>query len=142
MARPRILKLVGQLGAEITQGQNTFAVVPFDPKYQTDGREWRFLWRLDPPSGEASETPTRSSYYEATFKNDGRYTVTVEAIDEYGLKSEPYVYAFDVALPKEDPVEVWVRELAAGVQCLPPFTSSAFSRSCSSIRMQVGRGAQ
>ncbi len=111
---PRIVKLVGQLGSEgakITQAQHTFAAIAFDPKYQTDGREWRFLWRLDPPSGEPGETRTRSSYYEAVFEDDGRHRVTVQAIDEYGLRSEPYVYAFDVALPKEDPVEIWAERI-------------------------------
>jgi hypothetical protein len=111
---PRIVKLIGQLGskgAQITQMQHTFAAVPFDPKYETEGREWRFLWRLEQPSGETSETLTRSSYYEAAFEGDGQYKVAVQAIDKHGLKSEPYVYRFDVALPTEDPLEIWVTRI-------------------------------
>jgi hypothetical protein len=72
--RPEIVKFVGQSGAEdeakITQAWHTFAVIAFDPKYQTDGREWRFLWRLDSPSGESKEVSTRSSYYEGAFEED------------------------------------------------------------------------
>jgi hypothetical protein len=38
--------------------------------------------------------------------------VSVQAIDEYGLRSEPpHTYSFDVALPKDDPVEIWVERI-------------------------------
>lgn len=110
--QPQIVDLVGAAKSaraqRITQNRHTFAVVPFDPSYRTEGLEWRFQWRLEPPSGEARTVERRSPYFDARFEQDGEYILSVQAIDVNGFRSDPYVHKLEVALPTETPLDVWV----------------------------------
>ena len=104
----RIVEVIGKVG-EVTQAEQTIAVVAFDGSYLTQPGMFHYLWRMtergllgDRPSPEIK---TRSSIYRTSFDHDGSYQLRVVAVDRYGNRSEPKDINFKVHLPK--PNSLW-----------------------------------
>jgi hypothetical protein len=88
---PRIVELIGRLDSgenplKISQQQYTFAVLPFDPNYQTALSQFRYHWTLkrDVMDKPLDDRIVRSSVYTSEFPEDGRYTVRVVVSDIHG----------------------------------------------------------
>lgn len=120
--RPEIVELVGAVESgrrqRITQRRHTFAAVPFDPTFQTEGRDWRFRWELELPTGELTTRHGRDPYFEARLDREGRYTVRVQAIDKHGFRSESRVHDLEVELPEDTLFEAWARRVLTGGSAL------------------------
>jgi hypothetical protein len=102
----RIIEVIGKVG-EVTQAEQTVAVVAFDPSYLTQPGMFHYVWRMterglfgDRPGPEIT---TRSSVYRAAFDHDGAYRLRVAAVYRYGNRSEPRDIDFKVTLPKPKP---------------------------------------
>jgi len=104
----RIVEVIGKVG-DITQAEQTVAVVAFDNSYLTQSGMFHYIWRVA-EEGVVSDRPgpeieTRSSIYRATFDHDGTYQLRVVAVDRYGNRSAPKDIDFRVTLPK--PRTLW-----------------------------------
>lgn len=106
---PRVLQLAGEAGPQQNSARRRFTVRAFDPEYQTQAAEWRYVWQLTRPNGESRRIEDRSGSFDASLGQDGPYVLSVRAIAGSGAQSEPYVYRFEVRLPA--PV---VRQLGFG----------------------------
>jgi len=110
-ARPEIVTIVGAGdGADeisINQTQHVIAARAFDPSYLTHENLFRFDWTLRTSGALGSNIidrmVSRVAYYTARFKEDGRYTLNVVAIDRYGNRSDPREIKIAVSLPKASP---------------------------------------
>ncbi|HJT15524.1 MAG TPA: hypothetical protein VJ790_23075, partial [Dongiaceae bacterium] len=110
-AQPEIVMLVGaEEGTDeisIKQAQHMIAARAFDPSYRTPESLFRFDWTLQ--KGELlgptfiERLVSRAAYYTARFKEDGRYALTVVAVDRYGNRSNPREIKIAVSLPKASP---------------------------------------
>ena len=104
----RIIDVIGKDG-EVTQAEQTFAVVAFDGSYLTLPDMFHYIWRttevglLGDKAGP--EIKTKSSVYRANFDHDGAYQLRVIAVDRYGNRSDPRDINFKVALPR--PKSLW-----------------------------------
>jgi ligand-binding sensor domain-containing protein len=110
----RVVEVIGKTG-EVTQAEQTVAVVAFDGSYLTQPEMFHYLWRLNEinlfGTTPGPETKTRSSVYRAVFPHDGAYQLRVAAVDRYGNRSEPKDINFNVTLPK--PKTLWETLVAA-----------------------------
>jgi hypothetical protein len=114
---PEILDLVGRPEKDrVTQSRHTFAVILFDPTYQMAGKMFRYHWVLTRHTILHTVTHDESTTYipvkTFTFKEqeDGHYILTVTAIDTHGVRSRPFPYPFEVALPRPPPpLLVWLK---------------------------------
>src|SRR5262249_17436105 len=111
---PRIVDVIGNVG-EVSQVEQTGAVVAFDPSYLTQPGMFHYVWRMTEigllGNMPGPEIKTRSSVYKATFDHDGAYQLRVIAVDRYGNRSDPKDINFKVALPK--PKTLWETLVAA-----------------------------
>jgi hypothetical protein len=92
--------VAGKVG-EVTQADQTVAVVAFDSSYLTQPGKFHYVWRLD----DGPEVKTRSSFYRTNFDHDGVYQLRVIAVDRFGNRSDPKDINFKVTLPK--PKTLW-----------------------------------
>jgi hypothetical protein len=100
---PEMVTIIGQL-ERVTQPQQTFAAVAFDPAYQTESHQFRYHWVLTHEGQAKIDEVTRSAVKTFPFETDGRYTLTITAIDRYGYRSAPSPHRFTVELPKPSPL--------------------------------------
>ena len=104
----RIIDVIGK-DEEVTQGEQSVAVVAFDDNYLTQPGMFRYVWRLTEigirRAKPGPEIQTRSSAFRATFDHDGAYELRVIAVDRYGNRSDPKDVKFNVTLPK--PKSLW-----------------------------------
>ena len=125
---PEIADFIGRPEKDrITQSRHTFAVIPFDPTYQTTLDRFHYYWvltrhtLLHTVTHDESTTHTPAKTFTFTEQEDGHYTVTVTAIDTHGVRSTPFSYDFEVALPgPPPPLLVWLKRsmLSGGVLSL------------------------
>jgi hypothetical protein len=114
---PEIVDLIGRPEKNrVTQSRHTFGIIPFDPTYQTTLDGFHYHWVLTRHTllhtVTHEETTTHTPAKTFTFKEheDGSYTVTVTAIDTHGVRSTPFAYGFEVALPElPPPLLVWLK---------------------------------
>ena len=114
---PEIADLIGRPEKDrITQSRHTFAVIPFDPTYQTTLDRFHYYWALTrhtllhTVTHDESTTHTPAKTFTFTEQEDGHYTVAVTAIDTHGVRSIPFSYEFEVALPGPPPPwQVWLK---------------------------------
>jgi hypothetical protein len=104
----RIIDVIGKDG-EVTQAQQTVAVVAFDGSYLTQPGMFHYVWRMTEVdllgAKPGPEIKTKSSIYRATFDHDGAYKLRVIAVDRYGSWSDPRDINFKVTLPR--PKSLW-----------------------------------
>jgi hypothetical protein len=104
----RIVDVIGKVG-EVTQAEQTVAVVAFDSSYLTQPGMFHYVWRMteirSPSYRPGPEIKTRSSVYRTNFEHDGAYQLRVIAVDRYGNRSDPRDIDFQVVLPK--PKTIW-----------------------------------
>jgi Two component regulator propeller len=109
----RIVDMIGKAG-EVSQAEQTIAVVAFDGSYLTPPGMFHYLWTLTERGllggRPGTEVRTLSPVYKASFDHDGSYRLSVTAIGRYGDRSEPKDIDFQVTLPK--PQTLWDRLLA------------------------------
>ncbi len=112
----RVIEVVGiRKDGEVTQAEQTVAVIAFDSSYLTPPWMFHYAWKLSEvgPFGRrpGPEIKTKSSVYKVVFPHDGAYQLRVVALDRYGNRSEPKTIDFKVDLPK--PKSLWDRLAAA-----------------------------
>src|SRR5207245_1545045 len=102
----------------VTQSRHTFAVIPFDPMYQTPLEGFHYHWvltrhtLLNTVTHDESTTHTPAKTFTFKEQEDGSYTVIVTAIDMHGVRSTPFPYEFEVALPRPPtPLQVWLKRV-------------------------------
>jgi ligand-binding sensor domain-containing protein len=88
----RIVDVIGKVG-DVTQSEQTVAVEAFDDTYLTSPEMFHFIWALDeidtPKSVPDNEIQTKSPIHKVVFPHDGRYRLSVTAVDRYGNRSLP-----------------------------------------------------
>ena len=104
---PRIVDVIGGQAngvTEVTEQEQTVAVVAFDGSYLTQPGMFRYVWRVAElghfGASMGQQITTRSPFYRVPFPHDGTYQLRVIAVDRYGNRSEPKDINFKVTLPK------------------------------------------
>ena len=114
----RIVDVIGGQAngvTEVTEPEQTVAVVAFDGSYLTQPGMFRYVWRMAElghfGASMGQQITTRSPFYRVPFPHDGTYQLRVIAVDRYGNRSEPKDINFKVTLPK--PASLWDTLVAA-----------------------------
>jgi hypothetical protein len=86
----QITDVLGQTG-DVSQAEETVAVVAFDATYLTQPGMFHYAWSLSEAASKqpsASETITRSPFHQVQFNHEGTYWLSVAAIDLHGNRSD------------------------------------------------------
>lgn len=105
--RPEVLSLLNAVKQFRTREQ-AFGVVPFDPSFETRPESFRYHWTITTFLGKAVRDQLGSTPFETFKLEDGFYSLSVVAIDRYGIQSKPFIHSFEVSVPSDNP---WVSAL-------------------------------
>jgi ligand-binding sensor domain-containing protein len=101
----RIVDVISKVG-EVTQAEQTVAVIAIDDSYLTQPEMFHYIWRMTElgflGDRQEPEIRTKSSIYRTNFDHDGTYRLRVIAVDRYGNRSDPKNINFNVSLPKPE----------------------------------------
>jgi hypothetical protein len=100
-SRPIVVDLVG-VGEHVTESSRTLGVLAYDPSYLTRSDELSYVWVARRPGKNGAVVDsffTHQPFRTFNFPYNGRATIRVSAIDQYGNASAPLEHRIEVSLP-------------------------------------------